>query len=343
MEVVGLCDGLDYVTGWFMKAADYGTKNKAAAAFVSTNSICQGQQVPILWSLIFATGHEIAFAHTSLKWANLASHNAGVTVVIVGISNHADQVRRLFSINVNGAAIAKETTNINAYLVAAPNIIVTPQSKARDERGLMEWGNKPTDGGNFFMNVDQRTALLMEYPNSKKFVKRFLGAQEFIRGQERYCLWIEDKDCEEAESIPEIKRRIREVAKMRSESKAAETRPAAAFPHRFRQIQSVAKKSTLVVARVSSEQREFLPIGLEDKNNIIGDRNFALYDAPLWNMALSPLASIGSGSVQFVYGCEPISPTPTLLAGTPSPSPPSPSKTKQNRTHPVRRRYIVSP
>ncbi len=281
-----LWKSLDYVSGWFMKAADYGTQTTSAAAFVSTNSICQGQQVPILWPLIFETRHEIAFAHISFKWANLASHNAGVTVVIVGISNHADQVRQLFSIDVNGAAIAKEATNINAYLVAGSNIIVAPQTKAKDERGLMEWGNKPTDGGNFFMNMDQRAALLPEFPKAQKFIKRFLGAQEFIRGQERYCLWIEDQDREEAETIPEIGRRIREVAKMRSESKAAETRPAAAFPHRFRQIQSVAQKSTLVVARVSSEQREFLPIGLENKNTIIGDRNFALYDAPLWNMAL---------------------------------------------------------
>jgi hypothetical protein len=281
-----LWKSLDYVAGWFMKAADYGTQTTSAAAFVSTNSICQGQQVPILWPLIFGTGHEIAFAHTSFKWANLASHNAGVTVAIVGISNHADQVKRLFSIDVNRTSIAKEITNINAYLVAGLNIIVTPQAKAKDERGLMEWGNKPTDGGNFFMNADQRTALLSESPKAQKFIKRFLGAQEFIRGQERYCLWIEDEDREEAETIPEIGQRIREVAKMRSESKAAETRPAAAFPHRFRQIQSVAQRSTLVVARVSSEQREFLPIGLENKNTIIGDRNFALYDAPLWNMAL---------------------------------------------------------
>jgi hypothetical protein len=281
-----LWKSLDYVAGWFMKAADYGTQTTSAAAFVSTNSICQGQQVPILWRLIFETGHEIAFAHTSFKWANLASHNAGVTVVIVGISNHPDQVRRLFSVDVNRATVAKETTNINAYLVAGSKILVAPQSKAKDGRGLMEWGNKPTDGGNFFMNADQRAALLAEFPESQKFIKRFLGAQEFIRGQERYCLWIEDKEREEAEAIPEIGRRIREVAKMRAESKAAETRPAAAFPHRFRQIQSIAQKSTLVVARVSSEQREFLPIGLEAKNTIIGDRNFALYDAPLWNMAL---------------------------------------------------------
>jgi hypothetical protein len=277
---------LDYVAGWFMKAADYGTRTNSVAAFVATNSICQGEQVPILWPEIFKTGHEIAFAHTSFKWANLASHNAGVTVVIVGISNHAGKLRRLFSVAEDGSVIEKQTDHINAYLVAGLNVIVTPISKPKDGRGLMEWGNKPTDGGNFFFTADERRQLLNQAPNAERFVKRFLGAQEFIRGQERYCLWIEDAERKEAETIPEIRRRIEAVAKVRSESKAAETRPAAKFPHRFRQIQSVAKRYSLVVARVSSEGRGYLPIGIEGPGTIIGDRNFALYDAPLWNMAV---------------------------------------------------------
>lgn len=277
---------LDYVAGWFIKAADYGTHTNAAAAFVSTNSICQGQQVPILWPLIFVTGHEIAFAHTSFKWANLASNKAGVTVVIVGISKQVRKLRHLYSIGGNDTSSVKDVENINAYLVPGPNIIVDPISKPRDGRGLMEWGNKPTDGGNLFLTSDERAALLKDAPHSEKYIKRFLGAQEFIRGESRYCLWIEDEDREDAESIPQLLVRIDAVAQMRAESKAAETRPAAAFPHRFRQIQSVAQKSSLVVARVSSENREYLPIGLEGPDTIIGDRNFALYDAPLWNMAL---------------------------------------------------------
>jgi len=277
---------LDYVAGWFMKAADYGTLTNAATAFVSTNSICQGEQVPILWPLIFGTGHEIVFAHTSFKWANLASNKAGVTVVIVGLSNHAEKIRRLFSTGEDGSAVEKQTDRINAYLVAGLDVIVTPFSKAKDGRGRMEWGNKATDGGNFFFTADERRQLLDQSPNAGRYIKRFLGAQEFIRGQERYCLWIEDADREEAEEIPEIRRRIEAVARMRAESKAAETRPAAAFPHRFRQIQSVAAHYSLVVARVSSENREYLPIGLESDNTIVGDRNFALYDAPLWNMGV---------------------------------------------------------
>ena len=277
---------LDYVAGWFMKAADYGTKTNAAAAFVSTNSICQGSQVPILWPLIFASGQHIAFAYTSFKWANLASYNAGVTVVIVAITNQAGRMRWLFSVADDGATLEKQVDFINAYLVGGLDAIVSPIAKPNDGRGLMEWGNKPTDGGNLFLSPGERAKLLQESPAAKRFIKRFLGAQEFIRGEQRFCLWVENDERAEAESVPELKRRIEAVAKMRTESKAAETRPAASFPHRFRQIQSVAQNYSLVVARVSSENREYLPIGLEDKDTIIGDRNFALYDAPLWNMAL---------------------------------------------------------
>lgn len=277
---------LDYVAGWFMKACDYGNHTESSAAFVSTNSICQGAQVPILWPLIFATGHQIIFAHTSFKWANLASHNAGVTVVIVAISRNPTKSRRLFSMADNNSTIEKQVGFINAYLIAAQDVIVSPLSKPLDNRGLMEWGNKPTDGGNLFLTTDERDAVLRQSPDAEKFIRRFLGAQEFIRGEQRYCLWIEDTERADAEVIPELKRRIDAVAKMRAESKAAETRPAAAFPHRFRQIQSIAKKYSLVVARVSSENRDYLPIGLEDNRTIIGDQNFALYDAPLWNMAL---------------------------------------------------------
>jgi len=277
---------LDYVAGWFMKAADYGTRTPCTAAFVSTNSICQGQQVPILWPLIFSSGHAITFAHTSFKWANLASYNAGVTVVIVGVADLHKKTKRLFSITDTGATIEKQTEFINAYLVSGPDIIVSPISKPTDGRGLMEWGNKPTDGGHLFLTLDERANLLREWPDTAHFVRRFLGAQEFIRGEQRYCLWIKDNERADAETIPELKRRIDAVSKMRSESKAAETRPAAAFPHRFRQIQSIANNYSLIVARVSSENRDYLPIGLEDSDTIVGDRNFALYDAPLWNMAL---------------------------------------------------------
>src|SRR5262249_34931427 len=146
---------LDYVAGWFMKAADYSTQTNTVAAFVSTNSICQGQQVPILWPLVFATGHEITFAHTSFKWANLASHKAGVTVVIVGISNHAARVRRLFSATEDGNVIAKDTEHINAYLVPGPDLIVEKSSVPINGVSEMTFGSKPVDGGHLLLSRDE--------------------------------------------------------------------------------------------------------------------------------------------------------------------------------------------
>lgn len=277
---------LDYVACWFIKAAIYSNQNKASVAFVSTNSICQGSQVPILWPLIFSLELDIFFAHTSFKWSNLASKNAGVSVVIVGLSSKSKLTKRIFSNNADGTSHEKQVDFINAYLLDGKNIIVSPISKPQDSRGLMVWGNKPTDGGNLFLSPEERMKLINDYPTSIKFIKRFLGALEFIRGEQRYCLWIEDNERNSAEAIPEFKNRIHSVAKMRSESKAADTRSASTFPHRFRQIQSVAKNYSLVIARVSSENREYLPISLVDKNTIIGDRNFAIYDSDLWNMAV---------------------------------------------------------
>jgi hypothetical protein len=155
---------LDYVSGWFMKAADYGQHTSTVASFVSTNSICQGQQVPILWPLIFESGHHICFAHTSFKWNNLASHNAGVTVVIVAIRNSTPTIGRLFSKSDGDETVMKEAANINAYLVPSPNVIVSPISKAYDDRGNMEWGNKPTDGGYLLLNEPEKSLLEKEAP-----------------------------------------------------------------------------------------------------------------------------------------------------------------------------------
>lgn len=277
---------LDYVAGWFMKAADYGTHTNAAAALVSTNSICQGQQVPILWPLIFSTGHEIFFACTSFKWANLASYNAGVTVVIVGISNHVGKARRLYSIAENGTSIVKEAENINAYLVAAPNIVVNPISSRRGELAKMEWGNKPTDGGNLILSADERLKLLDDAPAASRFVRRYVGSQELVNGSLRWCLWITDGERTEAQGYQAIRERIEKVREYRASSSSADTRPTASFPHRFRQIQSIAKRDQILVSGVSSANRAYLPAEVFGENVIGSNKVFALYDAPLWNMAL---------------------------------------------------------
>lgn len=278
---------LDYVAGWFMKAADYGANVKSTAAFVSTNSVCQGQIVPLLWPLIFKTGNVIAFAHTSFKWANLASHNAGVTVVVVGITAHPNRVRYLYSSEDDGATVAREVANISAYLTAGQDVIVRGSSTPLGPQSRMYWGNKPTDGGHLILEADERERLLLKNPEASQFVRVFLGSREMIQGLRRYCLWIADDQRREAEEIPEVANRLARVAEFRASSKAAETRPASLFPHRFRQIQAMASEYTIALPAVSSENRAYFTVGFTDSRTIHSNRNFALYDAPLWNFALA--------------------------------------------------------
>ena len=276
---------LDYVSGWFMKAADYQAVTRSVSAFVTTNSINQGQQAAILWPAIFATGHEIAFAHTSFKWANLASHNAGVTVVIVGISNDAGSVRKLFSVGEHSEMIRREAENINAYLVAGLNVIVSKSSNPLTELAGMTFGNKPVDGGNLLLTRDEVGGLGLAPGQEARFIRCIYGSAEFIRGLSRYCLWIEDQHLDEALEIPSIRKRVEAVRAMRLASRDKGANTMANRAHQFREM-NVGIKTTIVVPRVSSENRPYLPVGLVAAGTIIGDRNFALYDAPLWNMAL---------------------------------------------------------
>ncbi len=276
---------LDYVAGWFMKAADYGTQTNSAAAFVSTNSICQGQQVPILWSLIFETGHEIAFAHTSFKWTNLASHNAGVTVVIVGITKNPSKVRCLFSVEDDGKTVVQEAENINAYLVAGSNVIVDKVTKPLGELAEMSFGNKPVDGGNLLLSKAEVDELDLSQEQHKKFIRRIYGSAEFIRGLSRYCLWIKNNDLDEALAIEPIKQRVEAVKTMRLSSRARDANAMAERSHQMREM-NIGHYSTITIPRTSSESRDYLPNGLLDSCSTVTSEAFALYDAPLWNMAI---------------------------------------------------------
>jgi hypothetical protein len=276
---------LDYVAGWFMKAADYGTRTPSTAAFVSTNSICQGQQVPILWPLIFSSGHQIAFAHTSFKWANLASHNAGVTVAIVGITSSTGKSRRLFSIGSDGILSVKNIEHINAYLVPGANVMVDKASQPLGELTEMLRGNMPYDGGHLLLSKDEVDALGLTLEQHARFVRRIYGSAEFIRGLERYCLWIEDANLEEAMGVDAIRQRIEGVRAMRLKSRDSGANQMAARAHQMREM-NIGQSQTIVMPCVSSESRAYLPVGLVDRNSTVTNLAFALYDAPLWNMAL---------------------------------------------------------
>ncbi len=277
---------LDYVAGWFMKAADYGTQTSAVAAFVATNSICQGQQVPILWPLIFKTGHQIAFAYTSFRWANLASHKATVTVAIVGISSHAGKSKYIFSQASDESFIAKEAEHINAYLVAGQDVIVEKASRPAQGLARMDFGSKPVDGGNLLLSSDEVSKLQLTPQQINRFIHPILGSAEFIRGLSRYCLWISDNDLAEAMTIPSIAERIKAVRLVRLESPKAATVEIANVSHRFGEVRQSGAEAAIIAPSVSSEGREYLPVGYTEPGTIVSNLAFALYDAPLCNMAL---------------------------------------------------------
>ena len=277
---------LDYVAGWFLKAADFGRQADCTSAFVATNSICQGQQVASLWPAIFATGHHISFAHTSFKWANLASQNAGVTVVIVAISTAKNRQRKIFGSSAENTAVVRDVENINAYLVPSRDVEVSKTTMPISNLSTMVYGNVEKAGGHLSLSEDEVVELNLLPAQQRRFIRRFYGSDEFINGLQRYCLWIDDEDLIGAMSIQTVAKRIESVRQMRSASIAAATRAKASVAHKFWIILGAPKKHAIVVPGVSSENRPYLPVGLLGPDVILSNRNFALYDAPLWNMAL---------------------------------------------------------
>ncbi len=277
---------LDYVSGWFMKAAAYGTSTDAASALVSTNSICQGRQVNTLWPLVFDTDHQICFAHTSFKWANLAAHNAGVTVVIVGISNHANGKRRLYSMSDDGSGVVKDADNINPYLVAAPNFVVRPAPEPLSDITEMNFGNMPNDGGHLLLDAAEATGAIGNHSVAPSFIRPFFGSQELIRGIGRRCIWVNEDEFEAARTNDWLQARFAAVRRKRSESDRTTTKQLATVPFRFGEVRQTGLETAIIVARTSSERREYLPVGFMSPGTIVSTEAFALYDAPLWNMAL---------------------------------------------------------
>ncbi len=272
----------DFVSGWIGKFLDYANAvPDAVAAFVTTNSVCQGQQASEIWPVAFKQDVEIRFAHTPFKWSNLASHNAGVTVIIVGLGRKSAKPKWLY----DDASLVRECTVIGPYLVPDRADVVQKTNTPLGPQSPMVFGNMPRDGGHLFLEGSEVTDLLSD-PETRRFVKRFYGSDELINGKQRYCLWIDDRDAELAPKNALISARLRSVAANRLESKAQSTREFATQPHRFVQRAGMARELTIAVPGVSSENRPYLPCGLLEPNCIISNKNFGIFDAELWNMAL---------------------------------------------------------
>ena len=272
------CKILDYIANWFLLGANYIKGTRAKYAFVSTNSICQGEQVGVLWPELFKRDVNIFFAHKSFKWTNNAKYNAGVTCVIVGICNKGEKVtKRLFDRD-----RFTEVNVIGPYLTSNSETIV--YKKTKDPSGLPKlcFGCMPYDDkNNKYLRLDeyQRQQLLEDYPEAGILIRRILGSDEFIKGKKSYCLWIDDNQLELANSIPPIKQRIEANRNFRL-YESEDGQELANRPHQFREHPEDKKK--VIVPSVSSEHREYIPMAFLDEKTIVSNAAFALYDAPEW-------------------------------------------------------------
>ncbi|MEI7822163.1 MAG: DNA methyltransferase [Verrucomicrobiota bacterium] len=276
---------LDYISGWFVKAADWIKRASGSAAFVSTNSICQGQAVPLLWPILFGEGIEIQFAHTSFKWSNLASHNAGVTVAIIGIGTVSRTEKSLWQEEDGGRTIKRVGSSITPYLTLGNPVIVQKCRLPISELAEMEFGNKPTDGGHLLIEHDELSRLGLTEEQCGRFTRRIYGSADFINGGSRHCVWIENENLKEAQSIPCLAERIDAVRLVRLASPDKGANALARRAHQLK-LMRIGRTHTVVVPSVSSERRPYLPVGLVDRSVTLTNLAFGLYDAPLWNMAL---------------------------------------------------------
>ena len=270
---------LDYVCCWFKKTYDLMDKNlNIQAAFVATNSICQGETVPRFWS--FLPEVSIDFAHRSFVWDSEAQGKAHVHCVIVGFSKNPRSTKKIFENN--KAMLVK---NINYYLLDFQNILIKSRAKPICNVSPIINGTKTTDGGNLIIEADEIDDFLKKEPKTKKFIRTFLGSAEFINNKKRFCLWLKDAEPSELKQMPLVLKRIEKVRDFRLQSKKPETRQRAETPTLF-EFESVSKTNYLLIPRVSSENRKYIPIGFMPPEVIASDRNHIIPNATLYHFGV---------------------------------------------------------
>jgi hypothetical protein len=271
---------LDYVTGWFFKASKYCEYGQADFAFVATSSICQGVQASLLWPLIFKSEQQIFFAHTSFKWANLASHNAGVAVVIIGVTNDHNKPKRIFDLNESGESSVREVRNINAYLLNAQNIIVSGAKSSLSLNAEITDGSGALDGGNLVLDkLSAHNISTEENGTYSRFVKPYSGSNEFIKGILRWCIWIEDDELNIALKCSEIKSRIDAVRDFRRNA-GTRAKTAVGRPHKFAWINK-REGNQIIIPTVFSEKREYITAGYMNNEVVINNAASIVQDAEL--------------------------------------------------------------
>jgi type I restriction-modification system DNA methylase subunit len=276
---------LDYVTAWYLKAIDYIKNTDTAVAFVSTNSINQGEQVGVLWGEMYRRGAVISFAHRTFIWQSEAKGKAHVHVVIVGFSRNVKRPKSIYDYDSKGNTVNKvNASNISPYLVEGPDVIITNRENPISESPGIGIGNKPIDGGNLLFSTDERDAFIKLEPKAQAYFRKWIGADEFINGWNRWCLWLGDCAPNELKTMPECLKRIDAVKQFRLDSKSAPTRAIASKPTRFH-VENFPTRSYLVIPRHSSERRPYIPIGLETTTTITGDACLIISDPSLFVFA----------------------------------------------------------
>jgi hypothetical protein len=271
---------LDYVAAFVLKAARFNKVSGSDAALVTTNSITQGEQVAMLWPLVFDQSNLIKFAHRSFSWSNLASNKAAVTCVIIGLTTNEKSPRKIFE-----GSKARSVINVSPYLVESSSTIVRKTQSSLSSLGGMQTGNMPTDDGNLILTRDERADLLRLFPGAKRYVRLYKGSRELINGGGRWCLWISEKELAYAESIPEIKKRIAAVKSFRSASRGKQANSHAHVPYRF--IFAPHQESiAIAIPKVSSVRRPYLPCVLTDGETIVSNLASVIYDAQYWYISL---------------------------------------------------------
>lgn len=278
---------LDYVTAWYYKAAKFIQSSNIKVAFVSTNSIVQGEQTAILWQpLQNSFGIKIQFAHRTFKWSNEAKGKAAVYCIIVGFTTIDLSNKTIFEYSdIKGEPHQIAAKNINAYLVDAKDIYINNRSSPICNVPRMSFGSMPRDGGHFIFTSEEKTQFIKKEPLSKKWIRPYTGAQEFINGYSRFCLWLKDISPVELIGMPLVMDRVEKVRLFRLKSKAISTRKFANTPTLFCQI-AQPKSNYLLVPRVSSERRNFIPIGYIDKNTIANDQVLTVSNASLYHFGI---------------------------------------------------------
>ncbi|MBQ6346489.1 MAG: class I SAM-dependent DNA methyltransferase [Clostridia bacterium] len=273
---------LDYVAGWYKKASELMKGTMIRAAFVSTNSICQGQQATTLWGNFLNSGLVINFAHQTFIWDSEASIKAHVHCIIVGFSYHKTERSFLF----DSRGQKKVVSNINQYLTDGPSALIESRSTPLCDVPPIRFGSMPRDGGGFILSEEERDELLKKEPLAEKWVRLYLGAEEFLKNKKRYCLWLLGANPADIAKCPTVKERIEKVRAVRLASKAAGTRKFADTPTLFCQIAQPTEGSYIAVPKTSSERRKYIPLGFLNSDVIASDLLFLIPDASLYHLGV---------------------------------------------------------